>query len=242
MLRSANELIGYHLLTSDDEEGVVKDLLFDDKSRIVRYLVVRTGNWLTGKEVLVSPVSVREADHQTKSIRSVLTAHKIGKAPGIETDLPVSRQQEEELVSYYHWPTYWAPVALPDAPTAPVGTHNGESGARDTWDSHLRSVREVTGYSIECIGDEMGHVEDLIADIDSWVIRYLVIDTRDWLPGKKVIVSCEWLTDVRWSERTVHVDLTRKQIETAPPFDPRTPVNREYEARLYDFYGRPTYW
>lgn len=243
MLRSANELLGYNVTTRDGESGHVRDLLFDDKSRIVRYLVVRTGSWLTGDEVLISPVSVRTADHQTRTIETVLTTEKIRSAPGIETDRPVSRQQEEALVTYYHWPTYWAPIALPDVPTPPpAGTNNGESGHREAWDSHLRSVSEVTGYSIECIGDRIGHVEDLIADTDSWVIRYLVIDTRDWLPGKKVIVSCEWLTEVRWNDRMVHVDLTKKQIETAPPFDPRTPVNREYETRLYDFYGRPTYW
>jgi hypothetical protein len=62
------------------------------------------------------------------------------------------------------------------------------------------------------------------------------------LPGKKVLVAPTWIESVSWSESKVHVVLSRETIKNSPEFDPTVPVNREYEARLYDYYGRPVYW
>lgn len=239
MFRSMNELIKYKVGTIDGEAGRVADFLFDDKRRVVRYIVVKTGGWLLGRDVLISPVAVDTVDNDNRQLQTVVSRDSIQQAPGIEMDRPVSRQRELELVSYYNWPTYWAPVS-----PAPLTGHNVaiKEIAEQESDPNLRSTKEVVGYSINCIGDSVGHVEDLIVDLDTWAVRYLVIATTNWLPGKKVIVSFDWLTDIRWDDRSVFVDLTRKQIETAPPFDSHVPVNREYETRLYDFHGRPTYW
>jgi hypothetical protein len=80
-------------------------------------------------------------------------------------------------------------------------------------------------------------------DQDSWTIRYLVIDTRNWLPAsKKVLVAPDWVDLVDWKRSKVLMDLTSSQIKNSPEFDPTLPVNRSYEATLYDFYGRPYYW
>jgi hypothetical protein len=38
------------------------------------------------------------------------------------------------------------------------------------------------------------------------------------------------------------VNVSKEQIENSPEYDPASPINREYEIRLYDFYGRPYYW
>jgi hypothetical protein len=109
-------------------------------------------------------------------------------------------------------------------------------------DPHLRSVDEVTGYHIAATDGEIGHVEEFILDDDNWALRYLVVDTRNWLPGRKVLVSPLWVTDLEWADEKAKVAMTRAQVKESPVYDPREPVNREYEARLYDFYGRPVYW
>jgi hypothetical protein len=88
----------------------------------------------------------------------------------------------------------------------------------------------------------LGHVEDIIADDTQWVIRYMVVDTGKWLSAKKVLLSPHWLSEIRYAEREVHVALTRDKIVRCPEFHPGAPVNREYEERLYDYYGRPVYW
>ena len=110
-------------------------------------------------------------------------------------------------------------------------------------DPHLRSIKEVTGYHIQAMDDDMGHVEDFIVNDKSWTIHYVVVDTRNWLPGgRKVLISPAWIESIDWPQSRMKVDLSTEQIKESPEYDPHAPVNKEYEARLYDFYGRPKYW
>lgn len=109
-------------------------------------------------------------------------------------------------------------------------------------DPHLQSSRDVIGYYIQARDGQIGHVEDFIVDTEAWAIRYMVVDTVNWWPGKKVLVAVTWIEAVDWAESLVHVDLSRDQVKGSPEFDATAPVNRAYESRLYDYYGRPTYW
>jgi sporulation protein YlmC with PRC-barrel domain len=106
----------------------------------------------------------------------------------------------------------------------------------------LRSLEEVKGYHIQATDGKIGHVEDFIVDDESWEIRYLVVDTRKWLHGKQVLLSPKWIQEIKWLESNVYVDLSREAVRNSPKYDPFSPVNREYEIRLYDYYGRPKYW
>jgi hypothetical protein len=109
-------------------------------------------------------------------------------------------------------------------------------------DPHLHSTSEVGEYYIHAIDGDIGHVEDFLVDEEAWAIRYLVVDTRNWWPGKKVLVSPEWISRVDWREAKVFVDMTREQIKNSPEYDPSAAVERDYESRLYEHYRRPHYW
>lgn len=247
MRRSLRELIGYKILAQDGEIGKVEDFYFDDRSWTIRYLVIDTGNWLFGREVLISPVSLGKPEWQKKLFPVQLTKSQIENSPGIHEDKPVSRQMELDLIQYYQWPDYWRTVGV-TMPENAMLVARAELPKDDQEKSkeenpHLRSVEEVSGYHIRASDGEIGHVEDYIADDESWILRYIVVDTRNWLPwGKRVLVSPSWIERVKWRERRVHVDLPVKLIEKSPEFDLSQPVNREYENRLYDYYGRPVYW
>lgn len=106
----------------------------------------------------------------------------------------------------------------------------------------LRSVNEIRGYTLAATDGDLGRSSDFLFDDRMWVVRYMVADTRKWLPGRKVLVGPDWVSDLRWTRRRLRVDLTREGVESSPEFDPQAPINREYEERLYDFYGRPRYW
>jgi hypothetical protein len=251
MLRSLNSILKYEINATDGNLGRVRDFYFDDWEWRIRYLVADTGGWLSGRQVLLSPVAVGSADWAARQVRVSLTKEQVEKSPGIETHEPVSRQKEKELTSYYGWPMYWGPHGVEGAPAlaeqqAEHAASQAEKGSATATvgenDSGLRSLQEVTGYHIEAADGEIGHVEDFIADEDDWTIRYMVVDTRNWLPGKKVLIAPWMIRSVRWSESKVHLDMTRDQVQAAPEYDPSTPVNREYESRLYDYYGRPAYW
>jgi sporulation protein YlmC with PRC-barrel domain len=243
MLRSINHLRGYSICAKDGDIGEVDDFLFDDQSWAIRYLVVDTGNWLIDRPVLVLPASLDVPDWETETLTVKLTRKQIEDSPPLAMDEPVSRQKEAELHRYYGLPGYWAlqtPILYPDA-----GKEKGTDMAADEQDDsnpHLRSVTEVSGYNIRATDGEIGHVDDFIVEDESWIIRHIIVDTRNWLPGKKVLVSPTWIESVDWNIRRLSVDLKRETIEQSPEFDPSEPVNREYEIRLYDYYGRPRYW
>jgi hypothetical protein len=110
-------------------------------------------------------------------------------------------------------------------------------------DPHLQSAQDVIGYRIHAQDGEVGHLEDMIADDEMWAIRYGVVDTRNWWPGKKVLVATDWIKGLKWEETSVTIPfLSRDQIKNSPPYDPSALVNREFETHFYDYYGRPGYW
>jgi len=69
-----------------------------------------------------------------------------------------------------------------------------ELQAQDWEENHLRSYKEFKGYDIEASDGKIGHVEDFILKDKTWALRYVVVDTLNWLPGgKKVILSLNWV-------------------------------------------------
>jgi len=248
MLRSVKEVEGYMLRARDGDIGRCKDFLFDDEIWVIRYMVADTGKWLPSKKVLISPISLGEPDYPSRIFPVRLSKKQIEQAPDLDTDAPVSRQYEAKYHEYFGWPYYWggAEVWGPYSYPAPLYADKRKEAVKvqpENGDPHLRSAGEVTGYHIQARDGEIGHVEDFIVDDRAWNIRYMVVDTRNWLPGsRKVLISPDWIVSIQWLEREVAVDLNVEEIKESPEYDPSAPVNREYEARLYDFYGRPKYW
>src|SRR5690606_35925157 len=125
----------------------------------------------------------------------------------------------------------------------PVAGDEADADALETsGDPHLQSARHVAGYHIHATDDDIGHVEEFLVDDADWTIRYLIVDTRNWWPGKRVLVSPRWISKVSWGDRNVHVDVSRKTVEASPEFDPETVVDRGYEERLHEHYRMPAYW
>jgi hypothetical protein len=249
MLRSTKELRGYTIHATDGDIGKVHEFYFDDLAWIVRYLVVDTGTWLPGRKVLLSPGVLGQPNWETRSLPVGLTKGQVEHSPDISADEPVSRQMEVDLHNYYGWTPYWQSglpqFGLGAAAAAEVlarAVKETEEKDEQESDPHLRSTREVIGYHIQARDGVIGHVDDLIVEDETWFIRYLVIDTRNWLPGRKVLVAPAWAEEIDWVERMVQLDLSRETVQNSPEFDPSMPVNREYEVRLYDYYGRPKYW
>ena len=244
MRRSVNSLLGYTVHATDGCLGHVEEFLFDDATWTIRYLVVNTGGWLLGREVLISPVALCQPDWESQEFPVKLTREQVQNSPGIDTDLPVSRQHEIDLHAYYDWPAYWGggfcATGGCGAPPVPCITpQNGPPAATGKADPHLRSTLAVTGYHIQALDGAIGHVEDFILDDDLWSIGFLVVSTRNWLPGRKVLMDPEWIKQVDWADAKVVVALSRDKIGNSTEYDPCEPVNHDYEGQLYDYYGRP---
>jgi hypothetical protein len=247
MLRNVTHLNGFTIRARDGEIGTLDRFYFDDESWAIRYLVVNTGDWLSGRLVLVSPLALRQAEWESKRLDVALTKKQIENSPPIDTHKPVSRQHEAAYLGYYGYPFYWAgpnyPAAFAVRREAMAGAEELQVRAgQEPADIHLRSTEAVTGYHIQASDGEIGHVRDFIVDDETWDIRYLEVYTRNLWPGKKVLVSPQWITRVSWADSKVYLDMTTENIQNGPEWDDSVPVTREYEHRLHDYYARSPYW
>jgi hypothetical protein len=224
----------------DGKIGRCKDFLFDDRYWAIRYMVADTARWLPGRKVLISPLSLNSPDWVQQKLPVDLTQEQIKSSPPLEDHAPVSRQYEIEWFNYYQYPYYWHSDGLWGINYLVENEMSPPKKEKENAPSnYLRSAKEVKGYDIQAVDGSIGHVEDFIIEDTFWSIRYLVIDTKNWLPGRKVLISPRWVDAVSWKDQSVHVNQNMKRIEKSPEYDPSRPVNLEYEARLYDYYGRP---
>ncbi len=262
MLRTIADIKECTVGATDGDIGSIEDVYFDDKSWTVRYLVVDTGAWLPGRKVLISPHSIRKQGHDDQRILVQLTQEQVRNSPDMDTAQPISRQAEIAYSQYYGYQPYWegpyrwgagpfpltgseVTAGLP-APAPPRSAVEAEVAARvqhdrERADDHLRSALAVTDYYIHASDGEIGHVEELIVDDADWAMRYFIVDTRNWLPGKRVLVAPEWIDHISFDDSTVFVAMRREAIESAPEYDPKT-LERGYERQLYAHYAKPGYW
>jgi hypothetical protein len=245
MLSEARTLKGYRLDSLDGEIGKVKEFYFDDQHWTIRYLVADTGDWLTGRQVLISPYALVAVIPEQQHITIDLTKKQIEDSPSLDTDKPVSRQFEEAYYGYYGWPMYWdGPYAWGPYPYLVRDPEEWKraAGGEKAWNPHLRSTHDVRGHRIQATDGEIGHVEDFIIDDETWAIRYLIVDTRNWWPGKRVLVSPQWIERVSWSQSKVFVNLLRESIQQSPEYTEESLPSRDYETGLHQHYNRQGYW
>ncbi len=262
MLRNLNDLEGYAILAVDGAIGDVKDFYIDDESWAVRYLVVETGNWFASRKVLISPISLGQADASERKLSSSITRDQVRNSPGIDTEKPVSRQHEIDYLGYYAYPLYWGGSGLWGNSTHPnmmmpdfVSTPSVVTPQMDDIlgagapairhhadDSHLRSCNTMSSYHVHATDGEIGHVQGLLVDDATWAIRYIVVNTSNWWLGHQVIIAPEWIDDVSWSDGLVSLNLTQQKVKDAPPFDSAFRVDRMHEVSVYKHYGTMAYW
>ena len=253
MMRNVKDLRGYAIRATDGVIGRVDDFYFDDEDWSIRYLVVDTGRWLSGRKVLISPIAIGSPDWMLQELPVSLTKTQVKRSPDVDTRKPVSRQHEAEYSRYYGYPHYWGGAGFWG-----MGAYPGDPTAGDTIkeelraaaahaprladDSHLRSTNVVIGYQVHATDGDIGRIDDLLVDDHTWAIRYLIVDTNRWWTGRRVLIAPRWIDDVSWSTATVSVDLTRHAIKGAPPYDPEAQLDRQREQALHDHYDRPGYW
>ena len=241
-LRRVRELTELTILGIDGEIGSVQEVYFDDRNWAIRYLVVKAGGWLVSREVLLAPAAVAEINDAHRTMKVALTKDQIRRAPPIEAAKPLSRDYEEAYFRHFQWAPYWEPgpsewassVPYPEMPPLPIDTTLPADAPKNP---HLRSSREITGYDIQAMNGAIGHVEDLVVDDETWTVRYIEVDTRNWLPGKNVLLQMMRIDHISWVDRSVVVMLSRQAIESAPAYDPSKLITPSYEVQLFKHYG-----
>ena len=250
MLISLKDLKGYSIQAKDGEIGKVEDFYFDGQDWIVRYLIDKTGFWLFGRQVLISPVSIMEINSDQMMIVVSLTRDQVEKSPSLEQGKPLTRDAEKRLANYYQWPSYLGGSALAEAgyvqPQTPYPLNfkfdRGIAQDQEQTGPSLHSNGDVLSYSIATNNGDLGYVEDFIVDSKNWAIRYMLIEAKKGLNGKKILIAPEWIDWISWKKQRVSVSMDREKIQGCPNFDLSLPVQREYEELLYDHYECKKYW
>jgi hypothetical protein len=248
MLWNASVIKGYAIAASDGRLGIVSDFLFDDASWRIRWLVVDTGSWLSGRKVLLPALG--QLDPERREFSVALTMQQVKDSPDIDTDLPVSRQMETNIYDYYGWSPYWGNGLFTNSygyvggawvPPLMPGTGPSEEDIADPQrsdgDPHLRSIEAVTGYHMHASDGEIGHVADFLLDDIDWSVHYFIVDTKNWWPGKKVLISPRSVQEIDWANRLVNLDVDRRRVRDSPADDASTKLDQAYEYHLERYYG-----
>jgi hypothetical protein len=175
-----------------------------------------------------------------------LTKGQIRESPPLEEDAPITRQYEIMWFDHYGISHYWLEeekLGMTENPTAIPVAKRESATAREAQElSHVLSVKEMTGKTIAATDGDIGHLADCLVDLKAWKVRYAIVDTRNWLPGKQVCISItcvEWVDQVRdW----VGVGLSKVKIKNSPEYNPVVPMTEAYQVVLHDYYGWPKYW
>ena len=185
MLRNIKDIENYAIRATDGEIGEVKDFYFDDQRWVIRYFVVDTGSWLSSRKVLISPISLHNPEWVSRTLPASITREQVKNSPNIDTDKPVSRQNEEQYMGYYGYPSYWGGAGIWGEGLYPYSGSPGYAGNGvdraererevESWlaterslhrndDPHLRSCKAVTGYRLAATDGEIGHVAGYLID------------------------------------------------------------------------------
>ena len=249
MLWDVSVIKGYAIEATDGQLGTVSDFLFEDDSWIVRWLVVDTGDWLPGRKVLLPLSVLGKPDRSLRQFPVKLSMQQVVDSPDIDTHRPVSRQLETEIYDYYGWNPYWSGGYFPvsGAMSTPFvqplylsgslpRVHAGLDAQANDADPHLRSIAALTGYHVHATDGAIGHVDDFLVEDAGWSIPYVVLDTRNWWPGKKVLVSPGSMREIDEALRVIHLDIDRQKVKDSPEEDAvsangKRPDLREYRER-----------
>ena len=251
MLRHESQINGYAIRASDGLIGTISDVLFEDATWLVRWLVIDTGTWLFGRKVLLPPSALGSVNHIGYQFVVKLTRQQVKDCPDVDADLPVSRQHEADIYDYYGWAPYWGagsymgmvglggyaggPMTTPPSLAALEREKSIDDARLAECDPTLRSVKEVTGYRVHASDGEVGHVTDFLIEDDDWSVHYLVVDTGMWWQGNKVLVSPLAVHSIRWTDRLVNLGADRKTVKGSAEYDPSATIDPIYEKKVHKF-------
>ncbi len=230
MLHRATQLKGATVAGLDGDIGVVDEVFIDDESWRVRYLAVKTGQWPTGRTVLVVPEAIRRDTSSDARLELGLRRNELLDGPLFNLDRPLSRRQELAYAAYYGLRPYWASLAdggfddasMEDVTGARAATR--AEGAHATplttpsWSEgrHVHGSSAVLGYELAASDGHVGKVEDLLIDEESWAVKQLIVDTTRWLPGGEITVPAALAQGIDSQKGLVHVNADKAMLDTLP--------------------------
>jgi hypothetical protein len=209
MLHDLKTLTGSSVIATDGEIGTVRNFLFDGLSWTIRYLVVDVGTWFKRRDVVLAISAVEQPDREKRTINVRLTREQVRDSPDVDTEKPVSRQQEIALEEYWGKMTYWVSTHFEGGALIPTGR---KYPVHTIEDPHLRSAWDLLDYDVCATDGEIGRLEGLIMDEASWHLGYLDVKAGDWLQGRSLLIPTRWVKSVSWADCRINLHHSRDGI------------------------------
>lgn len=224
-LYQVNQLQRMNLNAADGRVGPIEEIFVDDHDWAVRYLLIDEAEQPnhSGK-LLVPTLAVDEVEESGGTIWVQLTRDQIANSPAFSHDQGLSRQYETEFYRYYRWPRYWQSA---------VGNGSGVQT--------LINNADLEQYRVAAEGEVFGTICGLVVDVRHWRLRYLEV-VRHPEQASRILISPEWIASLDRARSRIEVNLTRGLMDSAPAYDPRYPLDADYERRLLAHYGKPRSW
>ena len=226
MLWNVSTITNYEIEAADGSIGTLSDVLCDDATWKIRWLVADTGAFLPGRKFLLPPSIVTSLDRALGKVLIKLTRAEVEGSPPVTIDEPVSRQMETRMYVHYGWDPYW------DNSTERMDAPNPDNGG-----SHLRSLDVLRGYKIHATDCVLSHASDFLLNDEDWSIRYIVADTGNWLPGQKVLISPQSVTSIAWADHEIRLSISQEKVRNAPAYSPSMTVDGKFEEKFLTYYG-----
>lgn len=208
MVNSLSHFTSATVLGTDGSIGRVDTVLFDRLSWTIRYLVVDTQAWLSGRRVLVTPASVVRVGRVDGGLLLSLTRAEVQSSPAIDLAAGLTAQDERRLLRHYGQPEYvsrtvWAPSTL---------------NPYDVADVQLCSSAELVGFAVLALDGEVGTLSDLFFDKPSWSIRYLLVVSASAPLGRGTLLSPLLIEHIDLEARQVRVSMTAAEFACSPEY------------------------
>lgn len=241
MLIASSALRGYAIQASDGAIATVGDLLFDDVNWTVRWIVAEAGSWLSERKLLLSTQTMRSVDHDRKVFLAALSKAQFEASPPVFEHEAVSRQMESRLCTYYGSDRLWGNGVTGVGVLAPPLSMGSRFGADDSpprdacsvieGDPHLRSLSQLKAFHIRATDGVIGHLEASLVDDVGWHVSFIVVDTRDWWPGKRVAIPNTAVRVIDYGAREVILSLNRDRVRSSQTWDPGVSLQADHEEQ-----------
>jgi hypothetical protein len=248
MLWNASALNDYPIKATDGQLGTVAGLMYDPSDWSIRWLVVDTGGWLSGRRALLPVAALGQPDPELHHLPVSLTMKQVDECPDVDATEPLSQESEVVISEHYGlphgrdhflWGGHDGKPSDVIAPERPQGATTAELVERESGQpgALVRSISDITGDSIETSDGDIGHAEDFLIDTALWQVRYLVVHTSSWWPGEKLLVSPLSIAWIDWARSIIHLDVTRQKVKDSPPYVAAETVDGAFEELFHSYYG-----
>jgi len=209
-----NSLVGDRIIAEDGAAGTALDFTVNCVNWHISELVTSVGSWWRSYEVRIPRVSLQRPVGATGMLPVSLTKKQIKESPTTGDSGAFQREMKNDLLA--------VGVPVPELSTPqPI-----------RWNT-------IVAYRAHVLDGPVGTLRDLILDDENWHIRYLVVELALEGTSHQTLVSSDWVSSIHPDKSSVSLNLSIRELIGSPEYDPKVPVNRDIEGKLYDYYGQP---